>query len=38
MRSAHITPRQFWRELLAAFCSLERIQFAAPWRPRRRHC
>ncbi len=35
MHSAIMAPLQFWRDLLSAFCSLERIQFAAPWRPRR---
>ena len=35
MHTQPMNPLQFWRDLLAAFCSLERIQFAAPWRSRR---
>ena len=37
----HIAPTQplhIWQAVLAAFCSLHRIQFAAPWRPRRTRC
>jgi len=37
MRSAQTAPR-FWRNLIAAFCTLERIQFASPWHPRRGSC
>jgi hypothetical protein len=38
MRKAPVRPLQLWQAALAAFCSLQRIQFAAPWRPRRGGC
>jgi len=38
MGTARNFPLIFWRNLLAAFCTLEQIQFAAPWRPRRGSC
>ena len=29
---------QSWRAILDGFCRLQRIQFAAPWRPRQSGC
>lgn len=29
---------QLWRAILASFCTLNRIQFAAPWRKGVREC
>lgn len=30
--------RAAWRSLLQSLCVLNRIQFSAPWEPRRRGC
>lgn len=38
MHSQLTMPLQLWRDLIAAFSRLERIQFAAPWRPRPGGC
>jgi hypothetical protein len=38
MCNQYVRPQPLWRAILDGFCTLTRIQFAAPWRPRVNDC